>query len=96
MHRDQRRLGRIQATRDADHDLLQARGLEALHQALDLDVVDLLAALVAARRVRRHVREALDPAVERQAALRPLELELDAAEAAQPLAVLGDAVAEAR
>ena len=59
-HRDQRRLRRVEPARDADHDLLEAGRGEALHQPLDLDVVDLGAALVAARGIGRHVGEALD------------------------------------
>jgi hypothetical protein len=54
---------------------------QPLQQRLHLDVVDLVAALVAARRVGRHVREALDDTLERQRlACRQHQLEADAAE----------------
>ena len=58
----QQRMRGIQAARDADHDLLDARELEPFGQALDLDVEDLGAPLVAAFGVGRHIGEAFEAA----------------------------------
>ena len=50
---DDQRLRRVEAARDADHQLLRAGGAHARRQALHLDAVDLLAARVARRAGRR-------------------------------------------
>ena len=60
MGRDDQRLRRIEATGDADHDLVETRALQPLAQAVRLDVVGLEAELVQARIVVRHEGEALD------------------------------------
>ena len=65
---DDQRLGRIEAARDADDRLLGAARLQALRQALDLDVVGLVAIVAQLGGIRRHVGEALDGALERHAA----------------------------
>ena len=58
------RLGRIEAARDADDRLLDAARLQALRQALDLDVVGLVAIVAQLGRIRRHVGKAFDGAIE--------------------------------
>ena len=63
---DDQRLGRIEAARDADDRPLGAARLQALRQALDLDVVGLVAIVAQLGRIRRHVGKALDGALERR------------------------------
>ena len=63
--RDDQRVGGVEAAGHADHDLLDPGRTQPRLQAADLDVVDLLTALVARGRVRRHVREALHRAAQR-------------------------------
>src|SRR5579872_4315966 len=53
------RLRGIQAARNSDHHALDAGRLQALHQALHLDLVNLAATLIPVRRFRRNIREAL-------------------------------------
>ncbi len=65
---DDQRLRRIEPARDADHHLVGAHRAQALHQALHLDLVDLVAALVARGRIGRHVGEALVAALAAAAA----------------------------
>ncbi len=95
-HGDQRGLRRIESARDADDDALQSRGREPFAQRLDLDVVDLGAALVAARRVGRHVRKPLDAAIEPHVVRRHVEFDLDASIALELPAVRLHAVAKGR
>ena len=75
----------------------RSRSRAAASQAVDLDVVDLVAALVARRGVGGHVREALDRAPQRRSRSSATpELELDACGTrCSALAVVGDRVAEA-
>src|ERR1700674_1062432 len=68
-------MGGIESARDREHDFLDARELEALGQPLDLNVEDLCAALVAALRIGRHVREALKAARAEQQSLFSRQLE---------------------
>ena len=63
---DDQGVGAVQAAGDADHDLLDPGGQQARLKAADLDVVDLLAALVAAGGIGRHVGEALDAPAQRR------------------------------
>ena len=53
-------LGRVEPARNADHQLAQARGLDPPGQALNLDVVGLVAILGQLGRVGRRERKALD------------------------------------
>ena len=94
---DDQGVGRVEAARDADHDLLDPGGPQPGLEALDLDVVDLLAALVAAGGVGGDVGEALDLASQPQRAElgRQPELELDPAHPGQRSAMVVDRVAEA-
>ena len=88
-------MGRVEPARDADHELLAADRVQPLQQRVDLDVVDLHAALVERRRVGRDVGEAVDLALQRERELRRHgEAERHAAERAHPLLVLLDRVAE--
>src|SRR5437764_7551093 len=59
---DRQRMRGVKAAGDADHDLVDLRGAQARLEALNLDVEDLLAALVPARWIGRDVRESLYPA----------------------------------
>ena len=78
---DDQRLGRIEAARHADDRPLDAARLQPLRQALDLDVVGLVAIVAQLGRVRRHVGKALDGALEGDAVARRVEREVDLAEA---------------
>ena len=92
---DEQRMGRVEAARDADDELLCAGCRDALQQRIDLDVVDLHAALVAPRHVVGHIREAVDGALQRAwKVVRQAQLEADAAEPAQQQSVLVDRGAE--
>ena len=64
---DDQRVRRVEPARDADHDAVDPGRAQPRLEALDLDRVDLLAALVAADGVGRHVREPLDLASQRHA-----------------------------
>ena len=70
--RDDESMGGIEAAGDADDDVFDPRGLQALGQPLDLDVVGLVAALVALCRVRRHIGKAGVLPGKRDAPLRDL------------------------
>jgi hypothetical protein len=61
---DDQGLRRIEATGDADDDLLDPRALQPLAQAMRLDVVGLEAELVQPRIIIRHEGEALDSALQ--------------------------------
>ena len=61
------RVRRIEAARDADDGVFRAARLQALRQALDLDVVGLVAIVAQLGGIGRHVREALDRPLERHA-----------------------------
>ena len=61
-----------------------------------LDVVRLVAALVAQRRVGRHVGEAVDAALERELAVGHFKLELDTSQRCNALVVVPCGVVEAR
>jgi hypothetical protein len=61
---DDQGVGGIEAAGDADHQRLGAGGLQPRGEALDLDVVGLVAVLREPRRVGRHVGEALDLALQ--------------------------------
>ncbi len=89
---DDQGMGRVQATRDADHDLLDVRRPQAGLEPADLDVVDLLAALGAARGVGRHVREALVRPLQHDRLRWKVEVEGDPSHLAQALAVVVDRV----
>ncbi len=95
-HGHQCSLGRVEAAGNADDDTLQARGREPLAQRLDLDVVDLGTALVAARRVGGHVGKAFEAAIESHVIGRHVELDLDALVPLELRAVRLHAVAERR
>src|SRR5208337_2131784 len=55
----QQRMGRIDSARDSDHDALESGRADARREALDLDVEDFGASLVARRGIGGHVRESL-------------------------------------
>ncbi len=67
----------FEPARDANDELLQARCLQALREALDLDVVGLVAVLAQHCRIRRHIREALDRPAQFESFIRRGELERD-------------------
>ena len=93
---DDQRLRRIQPPGDADHQLRNARGAQALLQPVDLDVIRLVAAFVALGRVVRDVGETFDKASQRDGRLvRDDRLKAHAAEVRQRLAMLNGAVAVA-
>ena len=85
----------IEAARHADDRLFRAARHQALRQALDLDVVGLVAIVAQLGGIRWHVGEALDGALERHPAARRLEHEVDLAEAPDLVALDHGAIGEA-
>ncbi len=93
---DDQRLRRVEPARDADHHALGAHRLQALHQAVHLDVVHLLAARVARRRIGRDVGEPLVAPLERELAIgRQLGGEPHGAELRHLVGMAPDRLAEA-
>ncbi len=88
------RLGGIQPARHSDHGVLGAGGLQPLGQALNLDVVGLVAVLPQPRRVRRHEGEALEGALQRHRLAWPLQRDIDPTEGGRAVALVLGAVAE--
>ena len=58
--RDDQRVRGVEAAGDAEHDLVDAGGAQPRHQAVDLDVERLVAALVEQLRIIGHERKAVD------------------------------------
>jgi hypothetical protein len=77
----EQRLGRIQPPGYADDQALAAGRAHARLQAVDLDAVYLFTARVARRRIARHVGQALDAALELDAARRQGQREFNRAKA---------------
>ncbi len=94
-HRHDQGMGGIQPSRDPDHRPFHAGGLKPLGQALDLDVVGLVAVLAQPRGIGRHVGEALDRPLQRHRLGRSVQGEVHDAEARDAVGFLPRAVAEA-
>ena len=60
LRRNDQGMGRVEPPGDPDDQLLDPRALQPLHQAVNLDVVGLVTALLADGGVEGHVRKALD------------------------------------
>ena len=67
---DNQRLSRVEAAREADHDLFDASGSQPLHQPVHLDIVGLVCLFVAPHCIARHEGKALDLAPQTVDALR--------------------------
>ena len=91
---DQQGVGGVEPARHADHHLAHAGGLQALGQALDLDVEGLVAVLVEPGRVVRHEGEARDGAAQSMVGEIGPGQKADAAEARLRPALHGRAVVE--
>src|SRR6185437_34439 len=92
--RNDQRLRRIKATGNSDHDLFGVAGLEALGEALHLDIVSLVAVLAQPLWVGRHKWEAIDLSHERDAAFRGVETKRDSAKMLCCSPVITDAIAK--
>jgi len=68
--------------------------IRPFHQTVNLDVVGFVAPLITARRIARHVGEAINHALERHIALRNIEGERNMPHRAQALAVIADRIGE--
>jgi len=94
--RHDERVGGVEAAGDADDDVPDPRGLQPRGQTLDLDVVGLVAALVALRGVGRHVGEAGIGPCQQDASLRGLHGEAHPAEPLDAVPQDPGVLAEAR
>ena len=84
---DDQCMGGVESPGDADHDLVDSRGLQTLGEPLNLDVVGLIAALIPLGGVRRDVGETGVFAVEEQAFAAGIQIHFDPAEPQQGLTV---------
>ena len=90
----QQRMRRIETARHTDDGALDAARLQPLRQPLDLDVVGLVAIVAQLGRIRRHVGEPLDGALQRHALVRGIEFEREGTETRHARAFVGRAVGE--
>jgi hypothetical protein len=92
---DDQRLGGVEAAGDADDDLFDAGGAQALDQAGDLDVVGLVTILLERLRVSGNEREARERSLQPQIGARRVQAEGDVAERGGGIGVEPPVVVEA-
>ncbi len=93
---DDQRLGGVEASGDANHQTLDARARQALLEAVNLNVVGFVAALVAVVGVLGHKRKALYRAQQPRGTVDVVKFERHDAHRAQALPMLACGVGKAR